>query len=92
MMHPIFSSHSLHSSTSTHRRRKNYTGVVLDLILVSTSLICFPLLIYTDPKRREEEEEGMIGGDGDVTTAPVDPPPPLDWKFSQVFGERTTSE
>lgn len=26
-------------------------------------------------------------GDGDVTAAP-----PLDWKFSQVFGERTAGE
>lgn len=30
----------------------------------------------------------MNGGDGgDVTAAP-----PLDWKFSQVFGERTAGE
>ncbi|KAJ9559551.1 hypothetical protein OSB04_004711 [Centaurea solstitialis] len=35
----------------------------------------------------------MNGGDGgDVTAAPAGPPPPLDWKFSQVFGERTAGE
>ncbi|KAI3723917.1 hypothetical protein L2E82_35679 [Cichorium intybus] len=34
----------------------------------------------------------MTGGDGDVTAAPAGPPPPLDWKFSQVFGERTAGE
>ncbi|MFS8012759.1 hypothetical protein Hanom_Chr14g01324631 [Helianthus anomalus] len=31
----------------------------------------------------------MNGGDGgDVAAAPDGPPPPLDWKLSQVFGER----
>ncbi|KAI3806839.1 hypothetical protein L1987_22754 [Smallanthus sonchifolius] len=35
----------------------------------------------------------MNGGDGgDVAAAPDGPPPPLDWKFSQVFGERTAGE
>ena len=35
----------------------------------------------------------MKGGDrGDVAAAPEGPPPPLDWKFSQVFGERTAGE
>jgi serine/threonine-protein phosphatase 2A regulatory subunit B len=35
----------------------------------------------------------MNGGDGEVATAPAGPPPPaLDWKFSQVFGERTAGE
>ncbi|KAK9069722.1 hypothetical protein SSX86_010116 [Deinandra increscens subsp. villosa] len=35
----------------------------------------------------------MKGGDGgDVAAAPGGPPPSLDWKFSQVFGERTAGE
>lgn len=36
----------------------------------------------------------MNGGDGgEVATAPpAGPPPPLEWKFSQVFGERTAGE
>ncbi|XP_019239555.1 PREDICTED: serine/threonine protein phosphatase 2A 55 kDa regulatory subunit B beta isoform isoform X3 [Nicotiana attenuata] len=35
----------------------------------------------------------MNGGDGgDVAAAPAGPPPPLEWKFSQVFGERTAGE
>ncbi|XP_076908454.1 serine/threonine protein phosphatase 2A 55 kDa regulatory subunit B beta isoform-like isoform X2 [Bidens hawaiensis] len=35
----------------------------------------------------------MTGGDGDGTAAaPATPPPPLEWKFSQVFGERTAGE
>ncbi|KAL6996357.1 Serine/threonine protein phosphatase 2A 55 kDa regulatory subunit B beta isoform [Sarracenia purpurea var. burkii] len=34
----------------------------------------------------------MNGGDGEVAAAPADPPPPLEWKFSQVFGERTAGE
>ncbi|XP_024979539.1 serine/threonine protein phosphatase 2A 55 kDa regulatory subunit B beta isoform-like [Cynara cardunculus var. scolymus] len=35
----------------------------------------------------------MNGGDkGDVAAAPAGAPPPLDWKFSQVFGERTAGE
>ncbi|KAI7750661.1 hypothetical protein M8C21_029505, partial [Ambrosia artemisiifolia] len=29
---------------------------------------------------------------GDVAAAPDGPPPPLEWKFSQVFGERTAGE
>ncbi|TYG49122.1 hypothetical protein ES288_D10G069700v1 [Gossypium darwinii] len=33
----------------------------------------------------------MNGGD-EVVTAPAGPPQPLDWKFSQVFGERTAGE
>ncbi|KAA3479272.1 Serine/threonine phosphatase 2A 55 kDa regulatory subunit B beta-like protein [Gossypium australe] len=33
----------------------------------------------------------MNGGD-EVITAPAGPPQPLDWKFSQVFGERTAGE
>ncbi|MBA0599243.1 hypothetical protein Gorai_005473, partial [Gossypium raimondii] len=28
----------------------------------------------------------------EVVTAPAGPPQPLDWKFSQVFGERTAGE
>ncbi|KAL8230306.1 hypothetical protein R6Q57_000084 [Mikania cordata] len=34
----------------------------------------------------------MTGGDGDASAAPAGPPSPLDWKFSQVFGERTAGE
>ncbi|XP_076884978.1 serine/threonine protein phosphatase 2A 55 kDa regulatory subunit B beta isoform-like isoform X2 [Bidens hawaiensis] len=35
----------------------------------------------------------MTGGDvAGVKPAPASPPPPLDWKFSQVFGERTAGE
>ncbi|MFS8033703.1 hypothetical protein Hanom_Chr17g01572691 [Helianthus anomalus] len=38
----------------------------------------------------------MVGADGDgdtnVTAALAGSPPPLDWKFSQVFGERTAGE
>ncbi|TYI59932.1 hypothetical protein E1A91_D10G070700v1 [Gossypium mustelinum] len=33
----------------------------------------------------------MNGGD-EVVTAPAGPPQPLDWKFTQVFGERTAGE
>ncbi|GMI93739.1 hypothetical protein like AT1G17720 [Hibiscus trionum] len=33
----------------------------------------------------------MNGGD-EVMTAPAGPTPPLEWKFSQVFGERTAGE
>ena len=33
----------------------------------------------------------MNGGD-EAVAAPVDPPQPLEWKFSQVFGERTAGE
>ncbi|XP_016749685.1 serine/threonine protein phosphatase 2A 55 kDa regulatory subunit B beta isoform isoform X2 [Gossypium hirsutum] len=33
----------------------------------------------------------MNGGD-EVVAAPAGPPQPLDWKFSQVFGERTAGE
>lgn len=33
----------------------------------------------------------MNGGD-EVVAAPVGPPPALEWKFSQVFGERTAGE
>ncbi|KAA3457266.1 Serine/threonine phosphatase 2A 55 kDa regulatory subunit B beta-like protein [Gossypium australe] len=33
----------------------------------------------------------MHGGD-EVVAAPAGPPQPLDWKFSQVFGERTAGE
>ncbi|CAJ1955373.1 unnamed protein product [Sphenostylis stenocarpa] len=33
----------------------------------------------------------MNGGD-EVVAAPAGPPHPLDWKFSQVFGERTAGE
>ncbi|XAR49955.1 hypothetical protein NMG60_11004143 [Bertholletia excelsa] len=32
------------------------------------------------------------GDDGEVGAAPAGPPPPLEWKFSQVFGERTAGE
>ena len=43
-------------------------------------------------KGKLHQEEAMTGGDGDVKAAPAGPPPPLDWKFSQVFGERTAGE
>ncbi|KAL8189344.1 hypothetical protein R6Q57_028910 [Mikania cordata] len=33
-----------------------------------------------------------VGDSGDVAAAPAGPPPALDWKFSQVFGERTAGE
>lgn len=33
----------------------------------------------------------MNGGD-EVVAAPAGPPHPLEWKFSQVFGERTAGE
>lgn len=33
----------------------------------------------------------MNGGD-EVVAAPAGPPSPLEWKFSQVFGERTAGE
>lgn len=33
---------------------------------------------------------GGVGGE--VAKAPAGPPPPLEWKFSQVFGERTAGE
>jgi len=33
----------------------------------------------------------MNAGD-EVVAAPAGPPHPLDWKFSQVFGERTAGE
>lgn len=35
----------------------------------------------------------MDGGDGgEVASASAGPPTPLEWKFSQVFGERTAGE
>ncbi|KAK1375957.1 Serine/threonine-protein phosphatase 2A 55 kDa regulatory subunit B [Heracleum sosnowskyi] len=34
----------------------------------------------------------MNGGVGEVTAAPAGPLPQLEWKFSQVFGERTAGE
>ncbi|KAL8113743.1 serine/threonine protein phosphatase 2A 55 kDa regulatory subunit B beta isoform-like isoform X2 [Apium graveolens] len=34
----------------------------------------------------------MNGGVGEVTAAPAGSLPPLEWKFSQVFGERTAGE
>lgn len=35
----------------------------------------------------------MDSGDGgEVASAAAGPPPPLEWKFSQVFGERTAGE
>lgn len=34
----------------------------------------------------------MNGGDDVVAAAPSGPPVPLEWKFSQVFGERTAGE
>ncbi|CAK9174507.1 unnamed protein product [Ilex paraguariensis] len=34
----------------------------------------------------------MNGGDGEVAAASAGPPPLLEWKFSQVFGERTAGE
>lgn len=34
----------------------------------------------------------MTGGGDDVTAAPASSPAPLEWKFSQVFGERTAGE
>lgn len=33
----------------------------------------------------------MNGGD-EVAETPASPPQPLEWKFSQVFGERTAGE
>lgn len=35
---------------------------------------------------------GGGGGGGEVASAAAGPPAPLDWKFSQVFGERTAGE
>ncbi|XP_042048233.1 serine/threonine protein phosphatase 2A 55 kDa regulatory subunit B beta isoform-like [Salvia splendens] len=35
---------------------------------------------------------GGGGGCGEVASAAAGPPAPLDWKFSQVFGERTAGE
>ncbi|XP_052175966.1 serine/threonine protein phosphatase 2A 55 kDa regulatory subunit B beta isoform-like isoform X2 [Diospyros lotus] len=32
------------------------------------------------------------GNDAELSDAPAGPPPPLEWKFSQVFGERTAGE
>lgn len=35
----------------------------------------------------------MEGGEGrEVASAAAGPPTPLEWKFSQVFGERTAGE
>ncbi|CAI0392123.1 unnamed protein product [Linum tenue] len=34
----------------------------------------------------------MNGGDEVAAATPAGPPPPLEWKFSQVFGERTAGE
>ncbi|CAN0877992.1 Serine/threonine protein phosphatase 2A 55 kDa regulatory subunit B beta isoform [Linum grandiflorum] len=34
----------------------------------------------------------MNGGDEVTAAAPASPPPPLEWKFSQVFGEPTAGE
>lgn len=34
----------------------------------------------------------MDGGGGEVASAEGGPPGLLDWKFSQVFGERTAGE
>lgn len=33
-----------------------------------------------------------MNGGVDEVAAPAGPPQPLDWKFSQVFGERTAGE
>lgn len=33
-----------------------------------------------------------VGVGGEVREAQAGPPPPLEWKFSQVFGERTAGE
>jgi hypothetical protein len=33
-----------------------------------------------------------MNGADEVVAAPAGPPAPLDWKFSQVFGERTAGE
>jgi hypothetical protein len=33
-----------------------------------------------------------MNGADEVVAAPAGPPVPLDWKFSQVFGERTAGE
>lgn len=35
---------------------------------------------------------GAMNGGDEVVAAPMGPPLPLDWKFSQVFGERTAGE
>ena len=34
----------------------------------------------------------MNNGGADAAVAPVGGPQPLEWKFSQVFGERTAGE
>lgn len=39
----------------------------------------------------ERYREGMNGGD-EVVAASADPSLPLEWKFSQVFGERSAGE
>ncbi|KZV31824.1 serine/threonine protein phosphatase 2A 55 kDa regulatory subunit B beta isoform-like, partial [Dorcoceras hygrometricum] len=36
--------------------------------------------------------EAMIGGGGEVAPAVAGTPAPIEWKFSQVFGERTVGE
>ena len=33
-----------------------------------------------------------MNGGNEVVAAPAGPPQPLDWKFSQVFGERAAGE
>lgn len=38
------------------------------------------------------DSEMNNGGDEVVEAPPAGPPQPLDWKFSQVFGERTAGE
>lgn len=38
------------------------------------------------------KKEGEMNGGDEVVAAPAGPSPPLDWKFSQVFGERTAGE
>ena len=36
--------------------------------------------------------DSKMNGDREVAAAPAGPPLPLEWKFSQVFGERTAGE
>lgn len=44
-------------------------------------------MVDFDSESDQKLHLGMKGGDGVMA-----PPPPLDWKFSQVFGERTAGE
>ncbi|CAG7896606.1 unnamed protein product, partial [Brassica rapa] len=41
---------------------------------------------------RERERRNSGGMNGEVVSASADPSPPLEWRFSQVFGERSAGE